>query len=170
MRTRGSRTAQEIAVPTSRQLLHLVFAGVAVGAACARTERAPDAESAAAGAPPPGVEILAPAEGDSVTLPFTVQLGAVGVEVVPATGQAEPGKGHHHLVIDADAPTDTVPLPSPPSAIHLGSGVSEYRVDSLAPGEHRIIAIFASGDHVPMRDVRRDTVRFVVRGGAPPAK
>lgn len=126
----------------------------------AKTDSTVSAQGAAGGA---AVEILAPADGDSVTLPLTVRLDARGVEVVAATGVAESGKGHHHLVLDGDAPPDNAPLPQPPAAIHLGNGATERVVDSLPPGPHRIIAIFAGGDHVPMTSVRRDTVTFVVR-------
>jgi Domain of unknown function (DUF4399) len=136
--------------------------------ACGPGEPAPSDSSAtpAAGAAAvtPSVEILSPAEGDSVTLPFTLTLGATGLEVVAATGQREVGKGHHHLVIDADAAEgDTVALGGPPSVIHMGNGASERVLDSLPPGPHRIIAVFAWGDHVPMAGVKRDTVTIVVR-------
>ena len=111
----------------------------------------------------PAVEILGPAEGDSVTLPVTIRLEATGVLVVPATGAREEGKGHHHLVIDGDAPSDTLPIPQPPIAYHLGNGATEKVLDSLSVGPHRVIAIFAWGDHVPMAGVRRDTITFVVK-------
>ncbi len=111
----------------------------------------------------PAVTISAPADGDSVSQPFTVTLAAAGVEVVAATGTAEPGKGHHHLVIDGDVPSDSLPLPKPPLVFHLGSGATEHVLDSLPPGPHRIIAVFAGGDHVPMTSVKRDTLTVVVR-------
>lgn len=124
--------------------------------ACGRADTPQVAEAAR-------VDILAPADGDSVALPFTVRLSATGVEVVPATGQAEAGKGHHHLIIGGDVPTDDAPLPGPPQVVHLGTGMNEYLVDSLPAGRHRIIAVFASGDHVPMPSVFRDTVIVIVR-------
>ena len=133
--------------------------------ACAPADSPPPAEDSAA-APAmtaASVEILSPVDGDSVSLPITVTLGATGVEIVPATGVAEPGKGHHHLAIDIDAPADNEVLPAAPTVIHLGTGVSEYVIDSLPPGSHRIIAIFAAGDHVPMTNVARDTVTVIVR-------
>jgi len=137
-------------------------------AACSRAEQAPPATDTAGGAMPTlaneaSVEILSPADGDSVSLPFTVRLGATGVIVVPATGTREEGKGHHHLVIDGDAPPDSLALPQPPGAIHMGNGATERAIDSLPPGPHRIIAIFAGGDHVPMTTVRRDTVTVIVK-------
>lgn len=111
----------------------------------------------------PAVEIMGPADGDSVTLPVTIRLEATGVLVVPATGVREEGKGHHHLVIDGDAPSDTLPIPQPPIAYHLGNGATEKVLDSLSVGPHRVIAILAWGDHVPMTGVRRDTINFVVK-------
>lgn len=112
---------------------------------------------------PPGVRILAPADGDTVDLPLTVRLAAHGVEVVPASGLREEGKGHHHLVFDADLPAGDEPLPVGGGFIHMGTGVTEWVVDSLPPGRHRLIAVLGYGDHVPMRLVATDTVWFVIR-------
>ena len=125
-------------------------------------ERAADTAAAAAGETP-RVEIMSPADGDSVSPPFTVRLAAFGVEVVPATGMLEAGKGHHHLVIGDVPVTDSLPLPGAPIVIHLGTGGSEHVIESLPPGPHRIIAIFATGDHVPMAGAGRDTVTVIVR-------
>ena len=125
--------------------------------ACGRAETPPASTES------PRVEIVSPADGDSVSLPITVRLSATGVEVVPATGTAEAGKGHHHLAIGIDAPADDSPLPGAPMVVHLGTGTNEYVIDSLAPGSHRIIAIFAAGDHVPIPTVVRDTITVIVR-------
>lgn len=146
----------------------LLVAAVLAGTACAPAEKAPSTDTASTSVTATttggaSAEILSPAEGDSVTLPVVIRLGATGVEVIPASGQVEPGKGHHHLIVDGDVPTDTMPLPKPPVAIHLGNGATEFTLDSLTPGSHRVIAVFASGDHVPMKEVRRDTVTFIVR-------
>lgn len=134
-------------------------------AACAGRTETPAADSAATTATTvdAAAEILGPADGDSVTLPVTIRLGATGVVVVPATGTREDGKGHHHLVVDGDAPSDTLPIPQPPVAYHLGNGATEKVLDSLPPGPHRVIAILAWGDHVPMTGVRRDTITFIVK-------
>ena len=147
-------------------LLAFVFAGFA--AACSSGDKAAATDSAAmapavAPAEAPAVSITSPADGDSVTQPFTVMLGATGVEVIAATGISEPGKGHHHLVIDGDAPDDMAPLPQPPLVIHIGTGATERVIEALPPGSHRIIAIFAGGDHVPMTNVKRDTITVIVR-------
>ena len=148
-----------------------IFAAAAlslVATACTASEQTPAADSAAATtaaapAADPAVRIVSPADGDTVSLPFTVRLEATGVEVIPATGTAEAGKGHHHLVIDGDAPTDSLPLPAAPVVIHMGNGANERVLDSLSAGPHRIIAIFATGDHVPLTTVKRDTITVIVR-------
>jgi hypothetical protein len=132
---------------------------LSLSAACAPR---PAEEPREAGGPP-RVEILAPAAGDTVDLPFTVRLAAHGVEVVPASGLQEVGQGHHHLVFDADLPADDGPLPVGGGFIHVGTGVGEWVVDSLPAGPHRLIAVLGYGDHVPMRMVATDTVWFVVR-------
>jgi len=133
-------------------------------AACTSADKAATTDSAApAPAIAPAVTIVSPADGDTVSQPFTVRLEASGVEVVPATGTSEPGKGHHHLAIDGDAPSDATPLPAAPVVIHMGNGATERVIDSLSPGPHRIIAIFAGGDHVPMTSVKRDTITVIVR-------
>lgn len=138
----------------------LCFAALA---GCGGSDAVPEGDSLAQNTSRASVTITSPVEGDTVTLPFTISLMASGVEVVVATGTAEPGKGHHHLVIDGEAPSDSLPLPAAPLVIHLGTGASEYVVDSLSPGPHRIIAIFAAGDHVAIQSVARDTLNVVVR-------
>lgn len=128
--------------------------------AAANADSVAAAESAPAEA---SVTIVAPANGDTVSLPFTVQLSAQGVEVIPANGLAEAGKGHHHLIVDGDVPTDTLPLMPAPVVIHMGDGSSEHVFDALTPGSHRIVAVFANGLHVPMASVKGDTITVIVR-------
>lgn len=147
----------------------LVAAAVALtAAACTTSDQTPAADSTAAAAATaatsePAVRIVSPANGDTVTQPFTVRLEATGVEVIPANGTSEPGKGHHHLLIDGEAPTDSMPLPPAPVVIHMGNGATERVIDSLSVGPHRIIAIFAGGDHVPWTTVKRDTITVIVK-------
>lgn len=143
--------------------LVLALAAAVLVAACGTPPAEEAGEEMANAAAVPAVEILAPMEGDSVSLPFTIRLAATGITIAPATGSREDGIGHHHLLVDVDPTGDGEPVPAAPGYVHLGSGVSEYVVDSLPPGEHRIIAIVAWGDHVPVTGAVRDTLRVVVR-------
>jgi hypothetical protein len=110
------------------------------------------------------VTILDPAEGAEVQgPPVMVHLAASGVRIVPA-GTLEAGTGHHHLYLDTDLGASGVAVPSVPGAvIHLGTGVSEYTFENVAPGPHRLIAVVADGAHVPLAPWVVDTVNFVVR-------
>ncbi|MBI3983207.1 MAG: DUF4399 domain-containing protein [Gemmatimonadetes bacterium] len=108
--------------------------------------------------------ILQPATGDTVGAEVRVILGAEGVEVAAADGQRVATRGHHHLFIDADVtPGDAVIPAGVPGIVHIGTGASEATVSGLAPGQHRIIAVLAYGNHVPMEGVGTDTVVVVVR-------
>lgn len=112
----------------------------------------------------PAVSITDPVDGAEVGRDVRVVLGADGVDVVPASGAREPGRGHHHLFVDVDLTPAGEPIPGDVAGIiHIGTGAAEHVLEGLAPGEHRVIAMLAHGDHVPMEGVATDTVRFVVR-------
>lgn len=111
----------------------------------------------------PAVMIAAPADGDSTAPRIVVRLTATGVRVVPASGQRVAGEGHHHVFVDVDPSTPDSVIRTGRGIFHLGSGVDSLVLDSLAAGPHRLIALFAGGDHVPMTGVRSDTVTFVVK-------
>jgi hypothetical protein len=109
------------------------------------------------------VEITTPATGDTVTNPVRVELRASGVEIVPAADE-RPGTGHHHLYVDRDVAsfTDTMPRGTT-GLLHLGSGQTEFTLDSLAPGQHRVIAVIGDWQHRSLAPPAADTVTFVVR-------
>ncbi len=138
-------------------------------AACGGDARhdAGNAEDAAAPAPAPAeamasVTILEPAEGSEVGSSVLVRLQAAGVTIVPA-GDMTPGTGHHHLYLDEDVAPAGAPVPTVPGhVVHLGTGVSEYTFEDVAPGAHRLIAVVADGAHVPLQPWVTDTVRFTV--------
>jgi len=128
----------------------------------AQEETPPPAAAPAAGAR--SVTILEPAEGATITgSSVTVRLAATGVPIVPA-GDLTPGTGHHHLYLDADVTPPTDPVPTVPgSIVHMGNAASEFRFDSVQPGNHRLIAVVADGVHVPLQPWVVDTVNFTVR-------
>lgn len=148
-----------------------VAALTVLAAACGGDAPEPAAEAQAetaaaetAAAPTATVTILEPAEGAEVTGPsVTVRMTAAGIQIVPA-GELVPGTGHHHLYLDADLTAPEAPVPTVPGQIvHLGTGVSEYTFENVAPGTHRLIAVVADGLHIPIQPWVVDTVTFTVR-------
>jgi Domain of unknown function (DUF4399) len=109
------------------------------------------------------VKITAPRDGDTLSGPVTIKLQATGVQIMPATVE-RPGTGHHHLFVDRDLKwlTDTIPRGSP-GILHLGRGQTEFVLDSLAPGPHRVIAVIADWRHIPLNPLVADTVHFTVK-------
>ena len=131
-------------------------------AACGETTPPPPAEESV------GVEILAPMPLTFVGDSLTVRLGAYGAAVVPATGSRVEGEVHHHLLVDVDVTPEGEPVPKGEGIYHLGNGADSVRI-ALAPGRHRLIAVLAWGDHVPVTGAARDTimVEMVSPGVAP---
>ncbi len=109
------------------------------------------------------VKITSPANGATLSGPVTIRLRATGVRIVPATVE-KPGTGHHHLFVDHDLIwiSDTIPKGSP-GIYHLGRGQTEFVLDSLAPGPHRVIAVVADWRHVPLNPLVADTVTFTIK-------
>lgn len=137
-----------------RGTLELVMlAGAGVIGACA----AKDGDARAT------VEIVEPADGATVSNPVHVVLRASGVEIVPAADERA-GTGHHHLYVDRDLTplADTMPRGTT-GLLHLGSGQTEFFLDSLAPGPHRVIAIIGDWQHRSLDPPAIDTVNFVVQ-------
>lgn len=118
------------------------------------------------GGEPPSVEIREPADGAALADPnVRVTLGARGVEIAPATDQ-RPGTAHHHLFIDRELTPLRDTIPSGVSGIvHLGRGQTDFIIMGLARGTHRVIALLADRDHVPLDPAAADTVRFTITGG-----
>ena len=119
---------------------------------------------AAAPAPHRAVVITSPTDGAIVDGPSVrVLMEAHGLTVVPA-GDSTPNSGHLHLFLDRDLSPAEIPIPTEPGFIvHMGTGASEYTFDTVAPGEHRLIAVVGDALHIPVRPWLVDTVRFTVR-------
>ncbi len=52
---------------------------------------------------------------------------------------------------------------------HLGTGASSWTFKNVEPGQHRLIAVLALGDHVPLDPWVTDTVTFTVVPDTMPA-
>ncbi|HYC10933.1 MAG TPA: DUF4399 domain-containing protein [Steroidobacteraceae bacterium] len=94
------------------------------------------------------VYIISPKNGAHVHNPVLVQFGLAGMGIAPA-GVKFDNTGHHHLLIDTDAPADmSTPLPATDKIVHFGKGQTETRL-TLAPGRHTLQLLFADMNHVP---------------------
>ncbi len=101
-------------------------------------------------ASPPGAEayIISPRDGATVKSPVLVQFGLKGMGIAPAGVKFE-NTGHHHLLIDSDAPADlSAPLPLTDKILHFGKGQSEAQVP-LSPGKHTLQLLLGDQNHVP---------------------
>jgi hypothetical protein len=99
---------------------------------------------------PPGAEvyIISPKDGATVPNPVVVQFGLKGMGVAPA-GVKYDNTGHHHLLIDTDAPADqSTPLPATDKIVHFGKGQTEATLN-LSPGKHTLQLLFADLNHIP---------------------
>jgi hypothetical protein len=107
------------------------------------------------------VYFIAPANGDTVTNPVTVEFGIAGMSVVPA-GQDTPQSGHHHLIIDAPLPDLSLPVPKNANYVHFGDGSSSTEL-TLEAGEHTLQLLFADFLHIPHEPaVKSETITIIV--------
>jgi len=99
---------------------------------------------------PAGAEayIISPKDGAKVSSPVVVRFGLKGMGVAPA-GVKFDNTGHHHLLIDTDAPADQgVPLPATDKIVHFGKGQTETTV-TLPPGQHTLQLLLGDSLHIP---------------------
>jgi hypothetical protein len=99
---------------------------------------------------PAGAEayIISPKDGATVKSPVTVQFGLKGMGIAPAGVKFE-NTGHHHLLIDTDAPADAgLPLPATDRIVHYGKGQTEASV-TLPAGKHTLQLVLGDQNHMP---------------------
>src|SRR5262245_14202940 len=99
---------------------------------------------------PAGAEvyIVAPKDGAKVKGPVTVVFGLKGMGIAPAGIKLE-NTGHHHLLVDSDAPADlSLPLPANEKTVHFGKGQTETTL-TLPPGKHTLMLVLGDSLHVP---------------------
>lgn len=96
---------------------------------------------------PEGAEayIVSPQDGDVVAPTFTVIFGLQGMGVAPAGTQVG-NTGHHHLLIDGEAPDMNAPLGT--AVTHFGAGQTQTTL-TLEPGEHTLQLILGDHLHIP---------------------
>ena len=108
------------------------------------------------------ITITTPATLTNVTSPLKVCMATKGYTVEPAKNGVNPGKGHHHLLIDVPIPSDlSKRIGKDENHVHMGDG-SKCKTLNLPKGQHTITALFAQGNHVPYNPVVTDAVTVTV--------
>ena len=109
------------------------------------------------------VAITEPATGTTVSSPVKVCMAVDGVEVQPAKKGINPGKGHHHILIDVDLPTDlSKRIGKDANHVHMGDG-STCKELKMGSGKHVIRTLFANGGHVPFNPAITSAVIITVK-------
>lgn len=105
---------------------------------------------------------LSPANGATVTSPFTIRFGLRGMGVAPA-GVTNPNTGHHHLLIDVETlPPDNLPIPNDANHRHFGLGQTETEI-TLPPGQHTLQLVLGDALHIPHEPpVRSEKITITV--------
>ncbi|HHM05265.1 MAG TPA: DUF4399 domain-containing protein [Gammaproteobacteria bacterium] len=93
------------------------------------------------------VYIISPQDGATVSSPFVVRFGLTGMGVAPA-GVRQHNTGHHHLLINTDAPPLDQPIPKDAKHRHFGGGQTETTLE-LSPGRHTLQLILGDHQHLP---------------------
>ncbi len=93
------------------------------------------------------VFFVSPKNGAHVGQDVVVKFGVKGMLVLPA-GDAKPGSGHHHLLIDAkELPPLDAPIPNDATHKHYGKGQTEDTI-RLEPGMHTLQLDFGDARHM----------------------
>ena len=76
-----------------------------------------------------------------------VKFGLEDFGVAPA-GYNIPNTGHHHLIINADLPDLTLPIPANENYVHFGLGQTETTL-TLEPGTYSLQLLMGNYLHIP---------------------
>ena len=76
-----------------------------------------------------------------------VKFGLKDFGVAPA-GYNIPNTGHHHLIINADLPDLTLPIPANENYVHFGLGQTEATL-TLEPGTYSLQLLMGNYLHIP---------------------
>jgi len=87
-------------------------------------------------------------DGQSVTSPLKIEMGAEGIKVDSAKAGLKLASGHHHLLVDIDSiPANTmVPATDSVHHYHFGNAQTSATV-KLTPGKHTLVLQFADALH-----------------------
>ncbi|MBY5163253.1 DUF4399 domain-containing protein [Salsipaludibacter albus] len=126
----------------------------------APTSTASASPSSGASAPERSLAIEAPADGDEVSSPLTLEVAFDGFELVELGTSMEPAEGHLWAFVDVEPPDERVRLPDSTSIVKSAEPTIE--LGALEPGEHTVTVLASHGYPVPFEPRITDTVTFTV--------
>jgi hypothetical protein len=104
-------------------------------------------------------------DGMTIAPKAIIHFGLRGMGLAPA-GVDRQNSGHHHLLIDAELPPLSEPIPSDFNHLHFGNGQTEAELN-LPPGEHTLQLLVGDSNHVPHSPpVMSERIRVRVAEGA----
>jgi hypothetical protein len=110
----------------------------------------------------PTVDITSPANGASVSgNVLTLDLKAVGVDIVKADGDTSGRTGHYHVFIDQKPVKVGEVIPKAPGIVH--STDNPVKVYGLTTGKHTATVVIGDGAHT-RRGSASKTIHFTVAG------
>jgi hypothetical protein len=119
--------------------------------------------------PPPVVRIISPRNGEAglpVDVPVRVEVD--GIEIGPADGDRQVGRGHLHLIVDRELPPEGEVIPiGVRGVVHTAS--PETVIPALSPGRHTLSVVLGFGDHSRIPGAETPTITFIVGPAPPPA-
>jgi hypothetical protein len=78
-------------------------------------------------------------DGQEISLPFTIVMGADHIKVDTANGPVTAGSGHHHLLINSgDSVMAGNVIAKDSLHIHFGKGQTEYELKGFPPGKYKL--------------------------------
>lgn len=118
--------------------------------AVANSETPPEAPAVLPRTPSLGgarVFFISPADGETVRNPVKIEFGIEGMGLAKA-GDQQAHSGHHHLIVDAGMPNESMPIPADENYIHFGDASSSTEL-TLAPGSHTLCLLLGDHLHIP---------------------
>ena len=98
----------------------------------------------------PELYFIEPEDGEIYSEEVEVKFGLKDFGVAPA-GYNIPNTGHHHLIINADLPDLSLPIPANENYVHFGLGQTETTLN-LDPGTYTLRLLLGNFLHIPHQE------------------
>jgi len=100
-------------------------------------------------------------DGDTLSSPFTVEMGVEGMQV-EAAGERKEGFGHHHIIVNCTHIDKETTIPVDDQHKHYGAGQTETELE-LDAGTYCLTLQFANGYHQSYGEELSKTIKVVVK-------